>query len=235
MQMKNKSCELYVIPTDKLKEIQDACINTITKIVNISLTNGEFCNQWKTAIITPLIKKLGLELVNRNYRPVSNLCFLSKLVEKCMLDQLMDHCNCNNLLPDFQSAYHQNYSTKTSLINITNDILWGMENQGVTMMLILDLSAAFATVDYSILLKILNKLFGFCDQALKWFDTYLQPRWFKVCIDGNYSEPMELWFSIPQGSCSGANLFPCYCSLITSCIPPQLNINGFAGDHSIKL
>ena len=99
-----------MIPTDKLKEIQHAGINTITKIVNISLTNGEFCNQWKTAIIKPLIKKLGLELINKNYRPVSNLCFLSKHVEKCMLDQLMDDCNSNDLLPDFQLAYCQNYS-----------------------------------------------------------------------------------------------------------------------------
>ena len=128
MQMKNKSCELDVIPTDELKVIQDACINSITKIVNMSLTNGEFCNQWKTANIRPLIKKLGLELINKNYRQVSNFCFLSKLVDKCMLDQLMDHCNSNDLLPDFQSAYHQNYSTETSLINITNDILWSMEN-----------------------------------------------------------------------------------------------------------
>ena len=179
-------------------------------------------------------RKLGLEIINRNHRPVSNLCFLSKVVEKCMLDQLLDHCNTNDLLPDFQSAYHQYYSTETSLINITNDILWGMENQEVTTMLILDLSAAFDTVDHSILLKILNKSFGFCDQALKWFDMYLQPRWFKVCIDGNYSEPMELQFSVCQSSCSGANLFSCYCSLITSCILPQLNINCFADNHSIR-
>ena len=173
IQMRNKSCELDVILTDKLKEIRDACINTITKIVNFSLTNGEFWNQWKITIIKPLIKKLGLELINKNYRPVSNLCFLSKLVEKCMLDQLMDHCNSNDLLPDFQSAYCQNYSTETSLINITNDILWGMENQEVKMMLILNINAAFDNVNHSILLKILNKSFGFCDQALKWFDTYL--------------------------------------------------------------
>ena len=145
-----------------------ACINSITKIVNMSLTNGEFCDQWKTAIIRPLIKKLGLKLINKNYRPVSNLCFLSKLVEKCMLDQLMDYCNSNDLLPDFQLAYHQNYST-----NITNDILWGMETQEVRTKFILDLSAAFDTVNHSILLKILNKSFGYCDQALKWFDMYL--------------------------------------------------------------
>ena len=172
IQMKSKSCELDTISTDKLKEIQDSCIDTITKIVTISLTNGEFCDQWKTAIVKPLLKELVLKLINRNYRPVSNLCFLSKLVEKCMLDQLLDHCNTNNLLPDFQLAYHQYYSIETSLINITNDILWGMENQEVTTMLLLDLSTAFNTVDHSILLKILNKSFGFCDQALKWFDRY---------------------------------------------------------------
>ena len=166
MPMKNKSCELDTISTDKVKEIQDSYINTITIIVNISLTNGEFCDQWKTAIVKSLLPKLGLKLINNNYRPVFNLCFLSKLVEKCMLNQLLDHCNTNNLLPDFQSAYHQYYSTETSLINIPSDILWGMENQEVTMMLILDLSTAFNTVDHSILLKILNKSFGFCDQAL---------------------------------------------------------------------
>ena len=234
MQMKNKSCELDTISTEKLKAIQDSGINTITKIVNISLTNGQFCDQWKTAIFKPILKKLGLELINRNYRPVSNLCLLSKLEEKCMLNQQLDDCNTNDLLPDFQSAFHQHYSTETSLINITNDILWGMENQEVMMMLILDWSAASDTVGHSILLKILNKSFGFCDQARKWFDMYLQPRWFKVCIDGNYSEPMELWFSIPQGSCSGANLFSCYCSLIISCIPLQLIINGFADNHSVR-
>ena len=99
--MNNKSCELDIISMDKLKEILDSCISTIMKIVNISLTTGQFCDQWKTAIVKPLLKKLGLELTNKNYRPVSSLCFISKLVEKCMLNQLLDHCNNNNLLPDF--------------------------------------------------------------------------------------------------------------------------------------
>ena len=151
-----------------------------------------------------------------------------------MLNQLLDHCNNNNLLPDFLSAYHQHYSTETSLINITNDIFWDMENLEVTTMLILDLSAAFYMVDHSILLKILHNSYGLCDQALKWFDMYLQLRWFKVCIDGNYSTQMELQFGVPQGSCSGANPFSCYCSQISPCIPHQLNINDFADDHSIR-
>ena len=59
-------------------------------------------------------------------------------------------------------------------------------------------------------------------------------KWFKVYVDGNYSKPIELQISIPQASCCWANLFSCYCSLISSCIPPQLNINVFADDHLIK-
>ena len=82
LQMKKKSCELYTLSTDKFKEILDSCIITITKIVNILLTNGDFCDKWKNTIIKPLIKKLVLELINKNYRPVSNLCFLSQTCRK---------------------------------------------------------------------------------------------------------------------------------------------------------
>ena len=96
----------------------------------------------------PYLKKTGLDLIHKNYRPVSNLCILSKVVAKCMLCQLIDHCDSNNLLPDFQSAYRKNYSTETSLIKIKNDILWAMENQRAMIMILLDLSAAFDMVDH---------------------------------------------------------------------------------------
>ena len=91
-----------------------------------------------------------------NYRPVSNLCLLSKLVEHCMLKQLINQCNTNWLIPDFQSAYRANYSTVTSLIKMCNDIFWSMEKQQITMMVILDLSATFDMVDHNILLDILQ-------------------------------------------------------------------------------
>ena len=146
----------------------------------------------------------------------------------------MDHCLQHNLLPDFQSAYQKNYSTETSLLNITNDKLWGMENQEITTMFILNLSMAFDTLDYDILLKIMEQTFGFKKKALKWFDNYLGPRYFKVCIDGKYSESKNLMFSIPQGSCIGANLFSCYCSLIAAAIPNSLKLNRFAHEHSIR-
>ena len=130
MLMNNKSWKLDIISTDKLKEILDSCIGTITKIVNISLTTGQFCDQWKTAIVKLLLKKLGLEFTNRNYRPVSNLCSILKTGGKCMLDQLLDHCNNNNLLPDFQSTYCQYHSTETSLINYHQWHLMGYGKPG---------------------------------------------------------------------------------------------------------
>ena len=104
IKMKNKHCKLDIIPTSILKQILDACLPAITQIVNLSLTNEEFCEYWKVAVVKPLLKKPGLGLISKNYRPISYLPFISKLVEKCMLKQLLKHNKNHNLLPDFQSA-----------------------------------------------------------------------------------------------------------------------------------
>ena len=157
-----------------------------TQIVNLSLTRGEFCEELKTAIVKPLLKKPGLDLINKNYRPISNLSFISKLVEICILKQLLGHCENHDLLPDFQSAYHKHYSTETSLIKLTSDILWSMEKQQMTANAILDLSSAFDTVGYEILLQILKQNFGFCGKALHWLQNYLRPWSFRVNINGKY-------------------------------------------------
>ena len=143
----------------------------------MSLTTGTFPLDWKTAIIRPLINKARLELMKKNYRPVSNLWSLSKLVEHCMLKQLLKHCDDYCLLPDFQSVYCANYNTETSLARMTNDILWAMEEQHITMTVILNLSsAAFNMADHNILLKILESQFGITNTALKWFNSYLRLR-----------------------------------------------------------
>ena len=135
-----------------LKEILPSCNEAITHIVNTSLTKGIFANNWRTAIVCPLLIKHGLDLLMNNYRPVSNLCFLSKLVTGCMLKQLINQCNTYCLMPDFQSVYRENYSTDTHLIRICNDILWSMEKQQITLMVILHLLATFDTVNHNILL-----------------------------------------------------------------------------------
>ena len=97
--MSTKSCKLDPIPTNLLKQLLPKCLNTIMHLVNISPTQGVLNNEWKAAIVRSLFKKQLWTLFTKNYRPVSNLCFLPKPVERCMLCQLIDHCNSNNLLP----------------------------------------------------------------------------------------------------------------------------------------
>ena len=89
-----------------------------------------------------------MELLKSNYRPVSNLPYISKLVEKTILEQVNLHCNAHSLLPDYQSAYRENRSCETVLPKLTNDLLWSMERKNVTAMIALDLSAAFDTVNH---------------------------------------------------------------------------------------
>ena len=127
--MKSKHCELDCIPMHILKEMMPVVLPTIMKIVNLSLSKGIFSEQWKTAILKPLLKKLGLDLINSNYQPVSNLSFLSKLVEKFMWLQLSNHCQDHGLLPDYHSAYRPNHSCETNLLKISNDILWNFKHQ----------------------------------------------------------------------------------------------------------
>ena len=126
-QMKTKTCELDDIPTSILKRIQPRACPLITKIVNASLNNGDFSTKWKTALVRPLIKKVGLQLIKPNFRPVSNLAFISKIVEWAMLLQLSQHCQDFNLQPDYQSAYRPDYSCETAVLRISNDILWAFE------------------------------------------------------------------------------------------------------------
>ena len=116
--MVTKSCELDPLPISVFKKAAEngKFLNIITRIVNLSLNKGQFASTWKTAIIRPLLKKLGLEIIHSNYRPISNLSFISKLTEKCFLDQFLECCEHQKLLPDYQLAYRKNYSTETAII-----------------------------------------------------------------------------------------------------------------------
>ena len=98
----------------------------------------------------------------------------------------------------------------------------------------LDLSTTFDTVDHSILISTLKTKFGFNGLALKWFDSYLQPRSFKVAVNRKYSDEEQLTYSVPQGSCSGAYLFNLYCSTLNDIVPLDLHLSGFADDHAVR-
>ena len=232
--MKPKTCALDPIPTSKLQEIIEGCIPSITHLVNSSLDQGAFCNAWKEAIVKPLIKKKSLGTQNSNYRPVSNLSFISKIIEKVTLEQFNTHCSENSLVPEYQSAYRKNHSCETSLVKLVNDILWNMDRQLVTSIVILDLSAAFDTVDHDLLLDVLEARFGITGTARKWYESYLKPRKFRVAIGEEKSQPRQLDYSVPQGSIQGAFLFIAYASTLEEIVDTKLELNGFADDHSVR-
>ena len=174
-----------------------------------------------------------MDLAMTSYRPVSNLHYLSKLVEKAMLAQINSHCSTNNLLHDYQSAYRENRSCEIMLLKLVNDILWAMERKNVTALTALDLSTAFDMVNHEILLFTPNYNFGIDGTALELVRSYLAPREMKIKIGKLYSQEKELKFSVPQGSCLGANFFNMCHSTINEVANPNLGIIAFADDHAI--
>ena len=186
MSMPTKSCKLAVLPTKVLKDIITPLLPLLTKIINLLLTKGLFVDEWKVAIIHPLLKKLGLDLISSNYRPVSNLPFLSKVVEKAALKQFIK-CNDNSLLSTYQSAYRKNYSCETALVKLFDDLLWSMERQKVNVLVAINLSAAFNTVDHGTLIDMLNTAFNVGGKSLDWFKSFLYPRSCKINIGESFS------------------------------------------------
>ena len=104
-----------------------------------------------------------------NLRPVSNLQYVSKLMECAVFDQTHAHLTSHGLYPPFQSAYHECHSTETALLKVQNDILMDLEPQRITLLILLDLSAAFVTVDHGVLLNHLSMSFGVRGSVLQWF------------------------------------------------------------------
>ena len=136
-----KSCPLDPMPSTLVSKCEDL-LPVLTKIVNNSLQSGCFPEIWKEALVFPLLKKPGLDVIFKNFRPVSNLSFVSKLTERAAFNQIHGHLVRNNLYPVAQSAYRRNHSTETALLKVMNDILLNMNKQHVTILLLLDLSAA---------------------------------------------------------------------------------------------
>ena len=201
--LSKKSCQLDPMPTNLVVGMSDMLLPIITNIVNSSLSLGHFPSDWKTALVDSRLKKTKEGASLSNLRPVSNLQYLSKLVERAVYDQTADHITQSGLYPILQSAYLLGHSTETALLKIQNDILAAMDNQRVTLLVFLDLSAAFDMIDHQVLLNRLCVTYGIIGTALKWFHLDLSNRKQRILINGNYLSDFDLPQGVPQGSCLG--------------------------------
>lgn len=199
------------------------------------MVNGIVPPDFKKAFVIPLLKKSSLDPnIFSNYRPVSNLPFLSKVLERIVLSQLLTHLNSNSLLDVFQSAYRKKHSTETALLKITSDILKSIDSGDVSVLALLDLSAAFDTIDHKILLKRLNITFGISDRVLNWVESYLSNRYQEVKINDKTSDPQLLKYGVPQGSVLGPVLFSLYIqSLADIIVSHNFDRHGYADDAQL--
>ena len=223
------------IPSLLLQSIQNASLDTIHDIVNTSLNTGDFPEMLKNSHVTPVVKdsKQGINSY-QNYRPISNLSFMSKLIEKSVLGNLQSHLNEENLNYIHQSAFKSQHSCETALVKIYDDLLHDLGRNRYAIMLFLDFSSAFDTVRHSILLEKLEKQFHITGTALKWFKSFLENRTYQVKIRNCFSQQMSMKYGVPQGSVLGPVLFSLYSQPIHNiCTRHGLRIHMFADDVQI--
>ena len=200
-----KSCEPDSLPTWLQKECIAELVATITDIVNMSLRESLMPKSLKTALIRPLLKKTGLDSNNlKNYRPISNLTFISKVIEKVVSGRLNEHLIKISMFDPLQPAYRDKHSTETALIKVENDILSALDAGSSAILLMLDLSAAFDTIDHDILLSRLCNVYGITGDALDWFRSCLTG---SVVIENAVSGDQELGFGVPQDSVLGPKIY----------------------------
>ena len=156
-----RTCALDPIPTSLLKSCADVLLTPITNIVNLFQKSGVFSDTLKLSHITPLLKKPSLSKDDmKNYRPVSNLNFISKLLEKIIAKRIRSHLESNDLLNRYQSAYRPMHSTETALLKVQNDLLRNLDDGKTTVLALLDLSEAFGTLDHSGVISLLENWYG---------------------------------------------------------------------------
>ena len=209
--MNSKCCTLDPIPTWLMKECFEELHPILLSIINQSITSGKFPAQLRQSIVNPHIKDEKGDSSNyKNYRPVSNTPFLGKLLEKIVLSQLNEHLEQYKLHGKFQSGYRKFHSCETAMFKIINDIKKSKTKGYSSVLVLLDLSAAFDTIDHDILIERLVNLYGLSGQALAWIRSYLENRKFTVKVNGENSELMDLLYGVPQGSLLGPILFTMY-------------------------
>ena len=162
----------------------------------------------KSSVIDPLLKKAGLDIDTRkNYRPVNNLPFFSKLIERVVKKRMDGHMTINALHEPSEYGYKKFHNTEIMMVEVFDDVLRGFDKNQATIIIFLDLSAAFDTIDPDKLLEILREELGIDGVALEWFRSFLIGRTQRVKIHNEYSDSVEIPCGTPQGSVLGPPLF----------------------------
>ena len=207
----SKSCALDPIPTWLLKRLSTSITPVICNLCNLSMQSGTFPSQLKHARVLPLLKKPTMDPDKcSSYRPISNLSFISKLIERVVVRRFTAHVSDFDLFPVQQSAYRSFHSTETAVLSVHNDLVRSADNNQVSLLVLLDLSAAFDTVDHSILLSVLSNRFCVDGTALDWFRSYLHERTQSFVYDSQQTDSYPLNCSVPQGSVLGPVEFAAY-------------------------
>ncbi|CAM4587801.1 unnamed protein product [Leuciscus chuanchicus] len=218
------TCPLDPIPSHLLQAISPTLLPSLTHIINSSLHTGTFPTAFKQARVTPLLKKptLNTSFVE-NYRPISLLPFIAKTLERAVFNQLTSFLSLNNQLDVNQSGFKKGHSTETALLSVTEALRIAKAASKSSVLILLDLSAAFDTVNHQILLSTLSSL-GITGTSLHWFESYLTGRSFKVAWRGEVSRAHQLTTGVPQGSVLGPLLF----SIYTTSLGHIIQAHGFS-------
>ena len=162
------SCNLDPLPSCIFKDCVDTLLPVLTQIVNKSITSGVFPSALKHANVIPLLKntKLDSETI-ANYRPISNLQYLGKLIERVVINQVQSYLTTNGLHTRAQSAYRPHHSTETALLSVINDVLCALDDHKEALLVLLDFSSAFDTIDHAILHRRLSFRYGITGKALE--------------------------------------------------------------------
>uniref|UniRef100_A0A1A8CGX9 Reverse transcriptase domain-containing protein n=1 Tax=Nothobranchius kadleci TaxID=1051664 RepID=A0A1A8CGX9_NOTKA len=191
--MNSSTCSLDPLPTPLIKINLPTICPLTTAIINNSVKSGIVPAALKTALIRPHLKKSSLHKDDlANYRPISNLPFLSKILEKVVASQLHEHLQRHQVYKTFQSGFRSAHSTETALVRVINDLFVAADQGSVSLLVLLDLTAAFDTVDHDILLHRLQTKVGLTGTVFQWFQLYLTGRTDYVALERHDHHPTTL-------------------------------------------
>jgi hypothetical protein len=226
----NKATGLDNIPSRLLKVAAPIITPIVTFLINHSFATCTFPTCWKKAKVIPVFKA-GDPSDPSNYRPISILAVISKIIERVVFDQLYDYLNVNNLFNMYQSGFRPSYSTCSSLVNITEDWYNEIDKGKMIGLCMLDLKKAFDTVNHTIFLSKL-KMYGVGKYCIKWFNSYLSDRTQCTSVDGTLSDLSEIVCGMPQGSIDGPLAFLIYINDLPNCVS-HCKVNMYADDTVI--